>query len=260
MGLESFTIEAWVKLSHLSLTASSDERQYLCQKKPVSASDNLFDHAVLVQRGDNSPGVNFGKQSGFSGRELQIVFGTGAGTWGVTSNLQVNTADWHFVSVAVDVPDRTVRFQVGDQSEILGHANQARVANAGPLVVGAHRSQGGADNFRLHGSIDELRISRGVLPPGRMLSWRPTPDSSDANGDGIPDECEGPAPCAGDLNCDGRVDFLDIDLFVEAFGHAGGVGWPYAECPWRQGDCDGDGDVDFMDVDVFVARLGSVCP
>ena len=30
---QSFTIEAWIRLEHLSDTSSSNERQYLCQKK-----------------------------------------------------------------------------------------------------------------------------------------------------------------------------------------------------------------------------------
>ncbi len=69
----------------------------------------------------------------------------------------------------------------------------------------------------------------------------------------------GPALCAGDLNCDGQVDFDDIGLFVEALGYPGGAGWPYADCPWLNGDCNGNQQVDFDDIDPFVARIGASC-
>ena len=66
--------------------------------------------------------------------------------------------------------------------------------------------------------------------------------------------------CPGDLNCDGVVDFDDIDLFVEALSYPGGDGWPYAPCPWLNGDTDNDGDVDFDDIDPFVGLIGTDCP
>ncbi len=68
-----------------------------------------------------------------------------------------------------------------------------------------------------------------------------------------------PAVCAGDLSCDGVVDFFDIDPFVAALSYPNGIGWP-GECPWISGDCDDDGDVDFFDIDAFVSRLGATCP
>ena len=65
--------------------------------------------------------------------------------------------------------------------------------------------------------------------------------------------------CPGDLNCDGVVDFDDIDPFVAALNHPGGTDWgPF--CPWRNGDCNDDGNVTFDDIDPFVARMGAACP
>jgi hypothetical protein len=65
----------------------------------------------------------------------------------------------------------------------------------------------------------------------------------------------GPGPDYGDLNCDGTVDFDDINPFVLAL--TGQV--PYHEqfpsCQWLNADCDGDDDVDFDDIDAFVALL-----
>ena len=68
----------------------------------------------------------------------------------------------------------------------------------------------------------------------------------------------GPELCAGDMNCDGAVDFDDIDRFVTAFHHTDGLDWPY-ECPWINADCSGDGDVTFEDIDPFVERMGASC-
>ncbi len=68
----------------------------------------------------------------------------------------------------------------------------------------------------------------------------------------------GPVLCPGDMDCNGQVDFDDIDRFVEALGYPGGVGWPHA-CPWLNGDCNGDSQVDFDDIDAFVARIGASC-
>ena len=67
--------------------------------------------------------------------------------------------------------------------------------------------------------------------------------------------------CAGDLNCDGIVDFDDIDPFVSALGCDDGDPncWS-GPCAWLNGDCNDDDDVTFDDIDPFVARIGAMCP
>jgi hypothetical protein len=67
-----------------------------------------------------------------------------------------------------------------------------------------------------------------------------------------------PATCRGDMNCDGRITFVDIDLFVGAL--AGESHWTHWPCPWINADCNGDGAVNFVDIDPFVALLGRTCP
>lgn len=74
--------------------------------------------------------------------------------------------------------------------------------------------------------------------------------SPDANGNGVPDECE-----VGDLNCDGKVDFDDIDPFVLALTNKAAYIAKYPKCLWLNGDCNGDGTVDFDDIDPFVGLL-----
>ena len=68
-----------------------------------------------------------------------------------------------------------------------------------------------------------------------------------------------PPACAGDVDCNGQVDYADIDRFVEALGCPDGAGWPYS-CPWLNGDCTEDGVVDYADIDAFVLRIGTTCP
>lgn len=70
--------------------------------------------------------------------------------------------------------------------------------------------------------------------------------------------CESPSACLGDLNCDGVVNFRDIDPFVAALGYPGGAGWPYP-CPWTNADVNQDGNVTFKDINAFVTALGTVC-
>lgn len=69
----------------------------------------------------------------------------------------------------------------------------------------------------------------------------------------------GPAFCIGDMNCDGQINFADIDPFVEALTYAGGAGWPH-QCAWRHGDTNGDDAVNFADIDPFVTLIGTNCP
>ena len=67
-------------------------------------------------------------------------------------------------------------------------------------------------------------------------------------------QCE-PALILGDLNCDGAVDFFDIDPFVLAITDPGGYTGEYAECDILAGDCNDDGLVDFFDIEPFVELI-----
>ncbi len=101
-GGESFTVEAWVRVDEISDTSGPDQRQFLVQKKGLTAPGRTQDYSILVQGGDvfESSSQNFGKTSGFSGREIVVLFGSGSSVWSVTSFLQIRTPGWHAVSVA----------------------------------------------------------------------------------------------------------------------------------------------------------------
>ncbi len=61
--------------------------------------------------------------------------------------------------------------------------------------------------------------------------------------------------CPGDLNCDGTVDFGDINPFVLALTDPAGYAAAFPNCDIMLGDINGDGSVEFGDINPFVALL-----
>jgi hypothetical protein len=59
----------------------------------------------------------------------------------------------------------------------------------------------------------------------------------------------------GDLNCDGLVNFADIDAFVRALAGAGPYRAAFPRCHWLNADCNADGAVNFGDINAFVNLL-----
>jgi hypothetical protein len=59
----------------------------------------------------------------------------------------------------------------------------------------------------------------------------------------------------GDMNCDGVVDFDDINPFVLAISSHAQYQQAYPDCDWYNADCNGDGYIDFGDINPFVAIL-----
>jgi len=62
-------------------------------------------------------------------------------------------------------------------------------------------------------------------------------------------------PPTGDVNCDGTVDFGDINPFVQALADPSGYAATYPLCDVLQADCNDDGVVDFADINPFIALL-----
>ena len=94
--------------------------------------------------------------------------------------------------------------------------------------------------------------------------WNPTAGVGFvwANVDHATDFAPGvPVTQVGDLNCDGTVDFDDINPFVKALAGRAGYEAAYPNCLWLNGDIDGNGSVDFDDINPFVRCLvNSGCP
>ena len=62
-------------------------------------------------------------------------------------------------------------------------------------------------------------------------------------------------PPAGDANCDGLVNFGDIDPFVMAITDPAAYDAAYPDCDALTADCNGDGLVNYGDIDPFVSLL-----
>jgi hypothetical protein len=93
------------------------------------------------------------------------------------------------------------------------------------------------------------------ISPGLVLSVlaQTPPASADVNLNGVPDECE-----RGDMNCDGTIDFADINPFVLYLSNIAVWQATYANCPLTNGDINGDGtygQASFGDINPFVALL-----
>ena len=71
----------------------------------------------------------------------------------------------------------------------------------------------------------------------------------------VPVALTGGGMSIGDLNCDGNVNFFDIDPFVLAMLDPDEYAAMYPDCDILLADCNGDGLVSFFDIDCFVALI-----
>ena len=77
-----------------------------------------------------------------------------------------------------------------------------------------------------------------------------------------------PVPCVGDCNCDGLINWHDVDFFVDGLNDNRShwtskfantpAGVP--TCPYANLDTNTDGHVNWRDIDPFVWRLNKTCP
>ena len=264
----SYTIEAWVRLETLATGTNGASRQYLVMKKETASSDDETEYSFLVQAGNIRQGANpvYGKTSGYTGRELAVMFGGCTDRWVAISNLEINDAEWHHVSVAIDHPGERIRFGVDGVFDEFAIEDRGVCDRIAPLYIGSRRNADDVFNQNLVGSIDELRISHGYRPTWSLLN-APVPGASgdcngnglpddcdiasglltDGDGDGLPDECDG-ATCPWDLDGDDQVDGADLTALLAEWG-----------VPGSFADLDGDGLVDGADLNLMLGAWGA-CP
>ncbi len=63
-------------------------------------------------------------------------------------------------------------------------------------------------------------------------------------------------PFPGDINCDGVVNFADINALIVALSGEAAYYAQYPNCNFLNADCNGDGIVNFADINAFIALLG----
>jgi hypothetical protein len=63
------------------------------------------------------------------------------------------------------------------------------------------------------------------------------------------------------MNCDGQVDFNDIDAFIIALISQSDYQVKYPNCNFANGDINNDGSVNFNDIDGFIdCLINGGCP
>ena len=95
-----------------------------------------------------------------------------------------------------------------------------------------------------------------ILVDGRYAYITGGPDGQHANVGLMIVELDGLAAW-GDLNCDGAIDFDDIDPFVLALSGEEGYQAQFPDCNYYHGDCNGDREINFDDIDAFVGLLAT---
>ncbi len=113
------------------------------------------------------------------------------------------------------------------------------------------------------GSLDPTEVSGSLAPGEYTLTYRAEGSvhivgpGGDGGGYGINFNFHVTASTLvpGDLNCDGTVDFGDINPFVLALSDPAGYATQYPNCNIMNGDINGDGQVGFGDINPFVELL-----
>ena len=168
-----------------------------------------------------------------------------------------------------------VAFSTEDRYLLVGHGTDATVRSATiDPVTGQLTYTGFMFDVGLQGtlgdiqSLDELFFvtdnSRAIDDTWGVYSFTLNPDGSFTQNGPIT-LTEGIAPNSmavwkprltpGDLNCDGLVDFGDINPFVLALTNPAGYAAAFPNCNIKNGDINGDGFVDFGDINPFVRLL-----
>jgi hypothetical protein len=102
-----------------------------------------------------------------------------------------------------------------------------------------------------------LREARGISADGRVIVGTGT--NPDGNFEAWRVELTPPI-LRGDANCDGAVDFFDIDPFLLALFDLPNYQATYCDGSLVAADVDCSGAIDFFDIDPFLSCLFSTCP
>ncbi len=174
-----FTLEAWVRLDTLASGDGADDRGFLFLKKESTSEDAYIGYAFMAQAGAVVRLEDIqGNTTGPTGRELALFFGHGShleeDKWAIVSHLAIEDHDWHHVAVTFDPEAGLTTFHLDEQVDPIPfeddcHIDPCHSENQGPLLIGGHHDVNGTVGTTLDGSIDEVRVSRGVVPEHLLL-------------------------------------------------------------------------------------------
>ena len=223
--------------------------------------DNNFFNTTLATPKAYAPGDSRGDVAGNNAAPGHNPIGwDGAVDADDIDYLYANFGDWSNLDVAVDIDlscDMTGP-EVAARDTFKLVVDQKDVDELVQVILGTTYGDVNLDGVA---NATDCAIIEAHL--GQAGGWA----QGDVNGDGLVNNadqvlagCAAPAFCLGDSDCDGDVDFFDIDPFVAKLGCPGSGPACNDGCQWQNSDVDEDGDVDFFDIDPFVARLGQICP
>lgn len=258
----NFTLEAWVRPDTL---------------------DNLTGATrILSKRSNSNTGYGFGQTQG--GKLLLTTFGIRDY---VTSGTYLTPGQWTHVAVKLFGSADAVFYVNGQEVEAVLGAAPATISNA-PVHIGRNPHP---DAQMWDGAIADVRIwnvSRSAAEiaanynrvlegtePGLVAYYKLDEGESTtvinsvtggvANLSGAPAWLVGvPCPCLkGDANCDGEINFFDIDPFIMALFDRTAYATLFCGADECTIDMDCSGEVNFFDIDPFVGSLfgeTSACP
>ena len=192
--------------------------------------DNFSRPAGITNPPENDPITGYmGVLRGPDGQKNVIQIGGAQNTFGAT------------------LPPETGMAQ--NATVVTGVGHTAQIIATGEMTLPAE----GEYTFSLANPIANLLETESAF-------WSVIPaDTFDMNGASFTITLS-PGLCPGDMNCDGQVDFDDIDPFVLALGGEAGYLAVWPDCNWLNADTNGDDSVDFDDIDPFVGVIGTTCP
>lgn len=131
----------------------------------------------------------------------------------------------------------------------------ARVEITTPLMTTVQEASGGAGRGSFNSLPVEFGLGADTSITQAAIRW-PNGDWQTLHDLDVDQFLVVTEPEWGDLNCDGLVDFDDVDPFVMALSGPEGYLAQFPDCNWYNADVDSNGFVNFDDIDPFVVLLG----
>ena len=204
---------------------------------------------------DGGPNMgHFGRPYGISNPPVNGWWGFAGTPVAVDPNGAMNLAQIGGSQNTFGIPG----VEAGQQTTVL-----TGVGQSGPTVIVSDYvclpDALGTYTFHLENAFATV-LDNMLTPPTPPAYWPVSPATVDLTNGTLSFTVRLWPACHGDMNCDGRVNYADLNLFVEALAGESAWNQNHPGCPWLNADCNHDDNVTFADIDPFVALLGTTCP
>ncbi len=232
----------------------------------VSAGDNdglALLIADLVQDGDNNPAtLDIPQAAGVPAPMTNFSRPAGLSNPGEGSNLITG-----YVGVQRGTAGAKNLIQIGGGQNTFGFANPPGTGIAENATVVGGRGQSGAvmlasGSFAAPAATGLYAFSLANVYANTLDSISTPPLHSPATEAAVvlaagsfSFTVGGTTITPGDTNCDGNIDFFDIDPFLLALFDPAGYATAFPNCDISSADANSDNSIDFFDIDPFIALL-----